>query len=314
MRLPRRVTTVLSRQRTGICVAVAVFASLLSAAPASAQVVVVVNGAPITALDIEHRTKLIQLTTRQPATRQQAIEALIDDKLKIFIAKRYGMEVSDSDVDANFAETSKRMRMTPEQLAQSLASQGVYATALKNKLRADIVWGQLVRGKFGSTLQVGESDVLKALETANVEEKETGYLYTLRPVVFIVPRGSSAADLEQKRREADALRARFTSCDEGIRLARGLRDVAVREPIVRSSGEVSPQLRELLASMTLGRLTTPEPIDQGMQMFALCDKKESKIDTARKAEVKNQIFAQRFEREGRKFLDEVRRSAMIEYR
>jgi peptidyl-prolyl cis-trans isomerase SurA len=117
-----------------------------------------------------------------------------------------------------------------------------------------------------------------------------------------------------KRSEAENLRSRFVSCNEGLAMARGLRDVAVREPVTRSSADLSPQLRDLLGSMQVGRLTTPEVTAQGLQMFAVCNKKESSTESPLKRELREQIFTKRFESESKKFLDEVRKSAMIEYK
>jgi peptidyl-prolyl cis-trans isomerase SurA len=120
--------------------------------------------------------------------------------------------------------------------------------------------------------------------------------------------------MEAKRREAENLRSRFVTCTDGLPMARALRDVAVREPVNRSSSDLPPQLRELLGSMEVGRLTTPEVTAQGLQMFALCGKKESKEDSPAKREVREQIYAKRFESEAKKFLEEIRKSAMIEYK
>ena len=49
-------------------------------------------------------------------------------------------------------------------------------------------------------------------------------------------------------------------------------------------------------------------------MFALCDKKESKTDSPLKREVRQELFTKRFEAESKKFLDEIRKQAMIEYK
>ncbi|MBV8790438.1 MAG: SurA N-terminal domain-containing protein, partial [Pseudolabrys sp.] len=112
------------------------------AAPAHAQVVVLVNGAPITALDVEQRIKLEQITTNKVPTRQQAINLLIDDRLKLAIAKRYSFEIGDTDVDDAFGTMARRARMTSEQLGQMLTARGASAGAFKAKLRADITWQQ----------------------------------------------------------------------------------------------------------------------------------------------------------------------------
>jgi peptidyl-prolyl cis-trans isomerase SurA len=97
-------------------------------------------------------------------------------------------------------------------------------------------------------------------------------------------------------------------------MARGLRDVAVRDPVTRNSSDLSPQLRDMLGSIELGHLTAPEVTAQGLQMFAVCGKKESTTESPLKRETREQIFTKRFESESKKFLEEIRKQAMIEYK
>ena len=148
----------------------------------------------------------------------------------------------------------------------------------------------------------------------NSAKDDVGYIYTLYPVIVIVPSGSSAAIMEGKRREADNLRGGFLSCSAGLALARALRDVAVREPVVRNSSDLPPQLRQLLSTLEVGRLTTPDVTPLGLQMFALCEKKTSTDESPAKRQLREQIYTKRFEAELKKFLDEIRKQAMIEYK
>jgi len=57
--------------------------ALVLACPAAAQVVVIANGSPITEYDIQQRMKLEANGAHKSATRQQIIDQLIDDRLKI---------------------------------------------------------------------------------------------------------------------------------------------------------------------------------------------------------------------------------------
>ena len=102
-----------------------------------------------------------------------------------------------------------------------------------------------------------------------------GYDYTLRPILFVVPRGSPPAAFEARAKEAEALRARFQSCDEGIALARGMRYVAVRAQVVKGSAELPAALRDVLAKTEIGRLTAPETTPQGVEVYAVCGKRQS---------------------------------------
>jgi peptidyl-prolyl cis-trans isomerase SurA len=172
-----------------------------------------------------------------------------------------------------------------------------------------------VRGKFSSSLQVGDSDVSNALRSRNEADTDAvGYIYTLYPIMVLVPQGSPPAAIESKRRDAESLRGRFASCKEGLPFARALRDVAVREPLTRSSSDLPEQLRAVLAETPVGHLTAPDVTGQGLQMFALCDKKESKTDSPLKRETRQQLVAKRYDAEAKRYLDEIRKQAMIEYK
>jgi len=290
-------------------------AALAWATPARAQVVVVANGSPITELDIQQRIKLMAAATHKTPTRQEAINELIDDRIKIARAKTYNVEVTDTEVDNGFEGMARRQNMNTQQFTQLLERSGISPGAIKARMRAEIAWSQLVRGKFGSSLQIGDSDIANAMRERQETAKETvGYIYTLYPIVVVSDRSQGEAGVDANRRQAENLRSRFTTCNEGLALARALRNVAVREPVHRSSGDLPPQLRELLDSMEVGRLTTPEVTAQGLQMFALCEKKQSNGESAAKKEVREEIFNKRFETEAKRYLEEIRKQAMIEYK
>ncbi len=299
------------RWLTGAVVALALVVPQM----ARAQVVVIANGSPITEYDIQQRTKLMAISTHKQPPRQEIINDLIDDRLKISRAKVYGLEVGDSEVNSAFETMASRQHITADQFSQVLERAGISPNTVKARIRAELTWQQLIRGKYNASLQVGESDIAYALkDRAEKDSSAVGYVYTLYPITVVVPRGSSEGVVAAKRSEAENLRGRFLSCNEGLAMARGLRDVAVREPLTRSSADLSPQLRDLLGSMQVGRLTTPEVTDQGLQMFAVCNKKESTTESPLKREVREQIFTKRFESESKKYLDEIRRQAMIEYK
>ena len=282
---------------------------------AFAQVVVVANGSPITAYDIEQRTKLIFTSTHKAPTRQEVIQELIDDRIKIAKAKAYGFEVPDTEVDQAFANIAKNQHLSPQQFTQVIERAGISANTIKARIRAELTWTQLVRGKYSSSLEVGDSDIARVLRDRNDTQGDAvGYIYTLYPIMVLVPPGSNPAAVEAKRREADNLRSRFVTCTEGLAMSRALRDVAVREPVSRSSADLPPQLREVLASIEVGHLTNPEVTEQGLQMFALCNKKESKTDSPLKQQVRQELYAKKYDAESKRYLDEIRKQAMIVYK
>src|SRR5215470_3648930 len=173
-----------------------IFAAMAAPSPALAQhVVLIVNGDVITDYDIEQRAKFQALSTHKTPARQEVIEELIDDKLKAQIARRYKIDITDSDVDGQYADMAKRMHLTPEQLTQTIAQIGIDPQTLKARVLADMSWQYIIRGKFQSSLEVSEKSVLDEIATEKTEKKsdggEVGYDYTLRPILFVVPRGNA---------------------------------------------------------------------------------------------------------------------------
>src|ERR1700692_110628 len=160
-------------------------ALMVCASPSRAQTVaVMVNGEPITNYDIEQRSKLNFLTTHKPADRQQVINELIDEKVKIKEGKKFGVDPSISDIDQSYSAMSTRMRITPEQLTKSLESQGIRPDTLKARIRAEMVWSSLVRGRYKESLQVGEKDVNAAIQVGGDEKTTTdAFEYKRQPLV-----------------------------------------------------------------------------------------------------------------------------------
>jgi peptidyl-prolyl cis-trans isomerase SurA len=177
------------------------------------------------------------------------------------------------------------------------------------------VWTTLVRGRYKVSLEIADKDVEAELQLHQPQDnRQLGYEYIVRPIVLIVPRGSPDAVYEARKRDADALRSRFTTCTDGIAFARGLAEVAVRDPINKSSADLPPALRTILDNIEVGHLTPPEQTGEGIQMFAVCSKKESKTEAPGLKEVRNKIFEKKFGAKANRYLADLRRQAMIEYK
>jgi len=303
-------------RRLGSLISALAFAVLAcSASPSAAQsIVVMVNGEPITGLDIEQRGKLNFLTTRKQTPRQEVIDELINDKVKVKEAKKYGVDPTAAEIDQAFAGMSQRMRMSPEQLTKTLESQGVRPETLKARLKAEMVWGSLVRGRYKESLQVGEKDVNAAAQQTGETVQIDAFEYKLRPIVLIVPRGSAQGSIDGRRKEAEALRERVQGCDQITSYFKSMPNAAVRDIVTKTSADIPGPLRDLLDKTPVGRMTPPETTKQGVEMVALCDRKPTKVDTPKKREIREKMFNDKYEAKSKAYLADIRRAAMIEFR
>jgi peptidyl-prolyl cis-trans isomerase SurA len=298
-------------RRVALAVALGIGLAAAAQSVGRAQTVVVfVNGEPITSLDVDQRMKLIEVSTRKAPPRQEALDELIDEKLKLQVGKKYGLEIPDKDIDSSFATMGRNAGQTAKQFAETLSKAGINVPALKRRIKADMTWSAIIRGKFPSINAVGDKDIRSAMKP---DEKDTeSYIYTLREVVFILPHGAAPAAVEARRREAEGLRNRFTSCEEGVPFARALADVVVREPIRRNAADIGAAQRQVLEQTAVGHLTAPEAHRETVEMFAVCAKDSAGGETLGMAQTRQAVVTERYNTQAKRFLQQLRREAIIE--
>jgi peptidyl-prolyl cis-trans isomerase SurA len=310
-------TLSIALRQLGLALALGVLALLAAPGRADAQLVAaIVNGDPITHFDIEQRAKLVQISTQKAPTKKEVLDELIDERLKIQMLRRYSIDGIDKDVDNALNNMARRMRSTPQAFLEQLHKQGVMPETLKSRIKAELVWGQIIRGRYQSSFQFSDKDIQARLEVKRPGETiSSGFDYTLRPILFVVPRGSPQTAFDERRKEAEGLKARFPNCEQGIEIARGLRYVAVRQPVTKSSAELPQALREILEKTEIGGLTAPEVTQQGIEVYALCGKRPSDAENApAKREMRDEMFREQFDKHSKSLLKELRTQAMIEYR
>lgn len=279
------------------------------------SIIAIVNGEAITNTDIDSRIKLILLTKRTTISRQDALQELIDDKVKIKEGKKYGLDPPEADVNESYNNTASRMRLNAEQLNKVLENAGVRPSAFKARMKADMIWANLVRGRFGKSFDISDKDLQQRLgDTAGASDQVESFEYKVRPIVLVVPRGAAPSATELRKKEAEMLRARVDTCDQAVSLFRSMRDAAIRDSVTKTSADLAPPLRELLDKTPIGKLTPPEITRQGVEMVALCDRKATKIDSPAKRQIREKVYNERYEAKSKAYLEEARKSAMIEMR
>ncbi len=310
-------TTLSHRLRAMLVVCITTIVLPVCASPSHAQTVtVMVNGEPITDFDVEQRSKLIFLSTHKQPSRQDVINELIDEKVKIKEAKKYGVDPGASDIDQAYGQMAARMHLSGDQLTKTLQAQGIRADTLKSRIKADMVWTSLVRGRYKERLQVGEKDVAAEAKAEGGDEAQQAdaFEYKMQPVVLIVPKGAPPAAMESRQKEAETLRAKVQSCDQANAYFKSMANAAIRDTVIKTSADIPAVLRKVLDDTPIGHLTPPEVTKQGVEMVVLCDRKPTTIDTPKKKEIREKLYAQKYEATSKSYLQEIRREAMIEYR
>jgi peptidyl-prolyl cis-trans isomerase SurA len=295
-------------------VAIAATAGLVVSSPSqAASIEVVVNGDIITSYDVAQRTRMLPLFGIKGGEKQ-ATEDLIDETLKFQEAERLRFEVPDRQIDAMFAAMGKDKQLSPDQLARELGRIGIDADSIKRWIRAQITWRELVQAKVRHDSQVRTEDVMAAMLEKQNQESMTQTEYRLQQIIFVVPGGSSNSYVAQRRREAEGFRLRFPGCENSLAQAKGLKDVVVRDLGRRESSELKGPQGDEIKNTETGKTTRPFESEHGVELIAVCARRDFQSNSAIRAEVETQLKFEQANEIGEDYLKELRDKAIIQYR
>lgn len=290
--------------------------ALCQSQPARAQAIAVfVNGEPVTTFDIEQRMRMAQRLDRKPMSRQQALDESINDRIKTQEARRIGYRISDEDVNAQFAKFAQGVRQTVPQFEQSLRQSGIEPNSLKARTRADIAWATIIQQRMRRGAAITNSEVDQAAQEKTQKSGAKTTEYSIQQVVFVVPAGSGIGVVQRRQKEAAAAKGLFKGCDTGGFAAfRTIPDVAIKDPINRSSDALSDAANAMLSKTPIGGLAGPLTTEQGVELIAVCGRVDREDISTVRSSVENELVTKKGAAESDRLLKELRAKAAIEKR
>ncbi len=286
--------------------AMAFCAALGVAGPAFAQAVIAtVNDDPITNLDVEQHEKILRVL-RKPATPQTAFDDVVDTRLKLIETTKFKISPTQDQVGWAMSFPAREMKMQPQQLAAAMVHAGVSEDQIAQKYKAEAAWLMYIRA-LNRTLEVSEDEV-----RAEVQKRGGGksVQYTLREVSFVVPNGAGAPIIQQRLKAAQELRARFTDCASGAQLVRDAPDAVIKPAFKRSTSSLPDAFKKALDSTAVGHLSQPERGQEGVTMYAVCDRADH-ADTDAEETIRQDLLVEHLQAVSAKKFAEVRARAVI---
>jgi len=291
--------------------------AFVAPAQAASNIKVVVNDQAITTLDVQSRARLLQLAMHLSpgAAAKAAQDELIDEQLRLQEGARRGVVVSEDAVVAALTSIASRSKMTLPQFERALGAGGVPIKTFKDRIRAQMVWGRIIRARIQQDIKAESADLIQQMRNREKNaDAVTASDYMLQRVVFAVQRSASPADVNRRKAEAEALRGKFRNCSEGLALAKGLREVAIVNIGRKLASEVPPGLKDELEKTIEGHLTAPQRSELGFEMYAVCNKIEVTGEAAVAAGLDAEALDKRGEETSKKLTQELRQKANIIYR
>ena len=142
------------------------FARPTAEAEETQRVAAVVNEDIISVHDVEQRMRLVLLSSNLPDTVEsrsrlvpQVMRRLIDERLQIQEAERQKIGITSSDIAGSMATIERQNNMPKGSFEPFLQSRGVNPESMRQQVRAELGWMQVVRHELSSQVHVGEEGV-----------------------------------------------------------------------------------------------------------------------------------------------------------
>jgi peptidyl-prolyl cis-trans isomerase SurA len=285
--------------------------------------VAVVNDSAITGYDLAQRAQIMVAlgfsAASADALRAAALDRLIEDRLKLQAAKRAGLSTSPEQIAAGIEEFAQNAGLSADEFRVSMSAQGVTEQALTDLVSADIVWRDLVRGRFARRVEPGEAEIDGEIA---LFEQRAGVAYRIAEI------GLPLTDAGRSEAETLALAERLSqSLNDGGDFDEAVRTYS-RSPSAARGGEVGwvpatrlpPEIAGALASLQPGQVTRPVPVSGGYSLLKLIEQRSDesqRVDAASpelRERVRKRLVTQQTARLAEGLLQELRRDALIELR
>ncbi|MBL0933921.1 MAG: peptidylprolyl isomerase [Rhizobiaceae bacterium] len=290
------------------------FAALPDVAFAQAsEVRYIVDNTPITSYEIQRRAAFLQLQ-RRGGGQQAAAEELIEQALRRNEIRRLNINISDDDVAQAYQRFASSNNMSPAQMDQVMSQTGVTKQHFLEFIRSQMGWSQALgaRARHDEGGRVSEQEAVQRMLQQG-GEKPVATEYMLQQVIFVVPAAERGARLATRKREAEAMRARFQGCESTREFAKGLMDVTVRDLGRVLEPQLPPEWADPIKSISAGNATGVRETERGVEFIGICSAREVSDDTVAQAvfEAENLGNSEDSDALSKKYTAELRERAQI---
>ncbi len=239
----------------------------------------IVNDEVISTYDVNQRVNLVLASSgiqRTPEIdariREQVLQTLIDEKLELQEAARYEVEISEQDIDAAINQLVQQNNMTLQEMEKTLRQNGISMQTLRDQIKAELAWTQLVNGLLAPRVSVTAEEVdqflTRLISSANTPQ------YLVSEIFLEVP------SPDQEQRIAQGAMQLIAQMQQGVPFNLVAQQFSQNASAAQGGdlgwvqdGELAPELNEALRRMQPGQVSPPIRTLGGYTILALRDRR-----------------------------------------
>ncbi|KAB2836441.1 MAG: hypothetical protein F9K49_01860 [Caedimonadaceae bacterium] len=245
----------------------------------SSRIAAVANNVMITKGDLDARIKLTLLSSGMEATeesmremRQQILDLMIEEQLKIQEAEKYDITATQDMIDAALAQIEQNNNMPEGELKKIFEQNNIAPDVMQAQIKSSILWRDFIRAKYNQLVQVGDDEIDRALK--EVEELVAYDKDHVAELLLPVEDQSNDAKIYNeavKLKEALKAGARFSMLAQQFSVSSSAARGGDIGWIKR--GSLDKPLSDALANIKPGDVTDPIKTSKGYYLLMLRDQR-----------------------------------------
>lgn len=281
-----------------------------------------VNNGVITKYQVQQRARFLNVVGGvKKNSKEQAMKELIEEELQMQEAGRLNFSIPDNAVDRAYANIAKRAtggRLNASQFSKALRQAGINPSTLKERLKAQITWAEIVRGRSRQESQPQRrNDITAILFNHGSDSKNRKVTeYTLEQFVFVVQRDASKKLVKQRIREAETFRQTYKSCEDAGERAKAINNLVVTKLGRFTADTLPPNIKDEVLETKVGNFTKPKKGELGIGMMAVCRQRQIVDNSKTQADQfsANALTGEALQENSKQWMQELRDLANIQQR
>ncbi|MEM8579385.1 MAG: peptidylprolyl isomerase [Pseudomonadota bacterium] len=259
----------------------ALIAALVLALPGAALAqnlfapVATIDEMVVTEYELQQRIRFLQILNAPGANRRDALDALINDRIRLRETARAGLNVTEEGLQEALTEFAGRADLPLEEFVTALERSGVGRETFRDFVAANIAWRDYVRARYGGRVQITEDEIDRALA-------QTGSAGGIRVLIseIIMPAPPNQLAAVQARAEQIS---QVTTEAEFSSFARRFSATPSRSRGGRlnwlPASQLPPAVRGVLLGLAPGEVTPPFNLPNAIALFQLRGIEETSAPT-----------------------------------
>jgi peptidyl-prolyl cis-trans isomerase SurA len=235
------------------------------------RIVATIDGEPITA----HELREWEQEQGEGIPPDQALEALITQRLLEKEIKAQGISARDEDVERYMKEVQQRSGMDDAAFQKALAERGMTVESYKEKVKGEIERAQLVNKEIKQRVNVSQAEI-KRYYDSHLTDYATADKIKVRGIFLRISDPADPAAVAETRAKAEALR-------DAVRKGKSFADLAKEnsdgpgaaeggELGTFARGEMEPKLEEAAFALRKGEVSDPIQASEAFVLLYVDDR------------------------------------------